>query len=190
MDIFTSKRERRFWILLLAVVTVIYSTLGLSGRLAASLREQNLLGAFFGLGFILIIAAVFGSGLNQYTGQREIWAALGIAAVYGMVIVRLFISPEERTHLVEYGIVATLIYHALTERTRNGRKVVPSPAIYAVAVTIILGWIDEGIQAILPNRIYDIRDVGFNALAGIMAIAAILILKLARQRDNKNAPNA
>jgi len=28
-----------------------------------------------------------------------------------------------------------------------------------------LGWLDEGIQAILPNRVYDIRDMNFNDLA-------------------------
>ena len=188
MSIFTSKREQRYWYLSLAVVIAIYSTLGLSGKLAALLRERNLLGASFGLGFLLIIVAIVGSGIKHF-GQREIWVALGITAVYGMVMVRLFISLEERTHLVEYGIVAALIYHALIERERNGRKIIPSPAIYAVVVTGLLGWLDEGLQAILPNRVYDIRDAGFNALAGLMAIAAILVLSRVRQRDNKNAPN-
>ena len=38
------------------------------------------------------------------------------------------------------------------------------------------GWLDEGIQALLPNRVDDIRDVGFNALAGLMAITARLAI--------------
>jgi hypothetical protein len=37
------------------------------------------------------------------------------------------------------------------------------------------GWIDEGIQALLPSRYYDLRDVAFNAAAGLMALAAIAI---------------
>jgi VanZ family protein len=44
-----------------------------------------------------------------------------------------------------------------------------------------LGCLDEGIQAILPNRVYDIRDIGFNAAAGLMAMAAILVLARARR---------
>ena len=37
------------------------------------------------------------------------------------------------------------------------------------------GWIDEGIQALLPSRFYDLRDVAFNAAAGLMALGAIAI---------------
>ena len=73
-----------------------------------------------------------------------------------------------------------LIYQALTERVRHGRRV-PAPAAVAVVVTALLGCIDEGIQAILPNRVYDIRDVGFNAAAGLMSMAAILALGRARR---------
>jgi len=58
-----------------------------------------------------------------------------------------------------------------------------------VAVTAILGWLDEGIQAILPNRVYDVRDVGFNALAGLMAIAASLGLAWARRRRGQAHPD-
>ena len=86
--------------------------------------------------------------------------------------------------MVEYGIVAALIYQALIERVHNGRRV-PIPAILAVVMTALLGWLDEGIQELLPNSVYDIRDVGFNALAGLMAIAAILTLIRARRQIDK-----
>jgi VanZ family protein len=45
-----------------------------------------------------------------------------------------------------------------------------------VTVTAPLGGLDEGIQAISPNRIYDVHDVVFNALAGLLATAASLAL--------------
>ena len=35
----------------------------------------------------------------------------------------------------------------------------------------MLGWLDEGFQSILPNRIYDLRDVGSNALAASLVLA-------------------
>jgi VanZ family protein len=54
-----------------------------------------------------------------------------------------------------------------------------------VVVTALLGWLDEGIQAVLPNRVYDIRDVGVNALAGLLAIAASLVLEWARGRGSR-----
>ena len=46
-------------------------------------------------------------------------------------------------------------------------------ALRTVAVATLLvalaGWVDEGIQGLLPNRVYDLRDVGLNAGAGALA---------------------
>lgn len=182
MSHFTSDRERRLWFWALAVVVAIYSTLGLAGTLADVLRNQNLLGVSFALGFLMVILAVVGSALKRRAGRREMWVLLGVTAVYVMVLVRMGVTAEERTHLFEYGVVAVLIHQALTERRRNGRTV-PMPAVLTVAVTALLGWIDEGIQGTLPNRVYDIRDVGVNALAGLMAVAASLGIARARRWD-------
>jgi drug/metabolite transporter (DMT)-like permease len=179
---FTSDREKRLWLWALVVVAAIYSTLGLAGTLAAELRERNLLGTSFFAGFVLVIVAIVGSGLKRRPGRREIWVGLGVAAVYGMVLIRMFVTPEERTHLFEYGLVAVLIHQALTERRNDGRWV-PVPAVLASAATALLGFVDEGIQWVLPSRTYDIRDVGFNALAGFMAVGASLALARARRWD-------
>lgn len=184
MSLFTSDRERRLWLWSLVVVVAIYSTLRLAGKLAAFLRESNLLDNLFMLLFLLMILAIIGNGLKRRPGRLEIWVSFGIIAVYGMLTLRLFLSPEERTHLFEYGIVAALIFQALAERARNGRRV-PAPAVLAVVGTALLGWLDEGIQALLPNRVYDILDVGFNALAGLMAIVASLLLTWAIQWRSK-----
>lgn len=40
-------------------------------------------------------------------------------------------------------------------------------------MTALFGLLDEGIQAMLPNRVFDVRDVFFNALAGFMVRHAI-----------------
>jgi len=159
----------------------IYATLGLAGKMAEALRQRNLLNIAFSFGFLLVIFAILGTGLKRRPGHREIWVILGTVTVYGMVMVRSFLTPEERTHLFEYGLVAVLIYQALIERRRNGRMV-PSPAVIAVIMTGLLGWLDEGIQWILPNRVYDLRDVGFNALAGLMAITASATLRWVRRK--------
>lgn len=178
----TTPRERRLWFAALAVLAAIYATVGLAGTLAAELRERALLGVAFATGFVLVLAAIVGSALRRRPGRREIWVGLGLAAAYGMIVVRMGVGPVERTHLFEYGLLAVLIHQALVERRRHGGRV-RVPAVLAVAATVLLGWLDEGLQALLPNRRYDLRDVGINAAAGVMAVTASVLIAWARRGD-------
>ena len=87
---------------------------------------------------------------------------------------------EERTHLIEYGVVAVFIHEALTERASHDRRV-PLPAALAILATALLGALDECIQAFLPTRAFDVQDMVFNTLAAVMAIANSLVLGWARR---------
>ena len=174
MSLFTSDRERRLWLWTLAVMVAIYATLGPARTLADALRERNLLEVSFALVLLLLVGAIVASWVKRRPGWREIGVALGVALAYLAMFLRME-SPEERTHLIEYGIVAALIHQALLERVRNGRPV-PVPAALTVAVTALLGTLDEIIQAMLPSRVFDVRDIGFNALAGFMVIVARLAI--------------
>ena len=180
MSLFTSDRERRLWLWTLAVVVAIYSTLGLAGTLAGALREQGLLVGFFILGMLLVGATILTQVFKVQPGGLEIAVALGVVAAYLMVFTRMA-SPEERSHLIEYGVVGVFIYAAISERARNGRPV-PVPPLLAVLATAILGLIDECIQVFLPNRVFDPIDILFNAIAGVLAVGAIIALAWARQR--------
>lgn len=181
MSRLTSVRERRLWIGALLAVAAIWATLPLAGLLAEALRGQAMLGVAFFAGFVVTMAAIAWGALRRRPRGRETWALIGITAVYGMVVVRMGVSLEERSHLFEYGLVAVLLLGALDERRANGRTV-PLPALLAIAATALLGWIDEAIQAVLPARVYDLRDVGFNALAAVMAVTAARVLWWARER--------
>ena len=156
-------------------MVAIYSTLGLAGSLAELLREHDLLPAAVLVLMLATVAAIVGSGLKRRPRGREVWVALGVTAVYAMAVVRMGGSMEERTHLFEYGIVAVLIYQALSERSRNGRRV-PAPAVLALVATVALGWIDEGLQALIPNRVYDNFDVVRNSVAAMIGIAGSVVV--------------
>lgn len=182
MPLFSSDREKRLWVWTLVVVATIYSTLGLTATLADKLLEQGLFVTAFIIAFFMIWVAILTQGLKVRPGGIEIGIGLGVAAAYLMVFARMGIV--ERTHLFEYGVVAALIHEALRERLKNGRRV-PSPAVLAVLITSLVGWLDEGIQSILPDRVYDIIDVGFNALAALMAVVASVALTWARARWQK-----
>ncbi len=178
---FTSKRERRLWAWTLAVVVAIYSTLGLARTLAGALRDRELIDASFGLGMLLIGAAIVLQAVKMRPGGAEIGVALGVVGAYLIVFLRMT-SPEERTHLIEYAVVALLIHEALTERASQGRHV-PAPALLAVLATSLVGVLDECIQALLLRRVFDPRDILFNVLASVMAVAAIVMLRWARRRN-------
>ena len=183
---FSSRRERRLWGWTLAVVATIYSTLGLAATLAGFLRNRGLLDDLFVLGLILIGAAILAQGLTWRPRGIEIVVTLGIVATYLLVFARMAI-PEERTHLIEYGVVAVFVNEALTERASQGRHV-PVPALLAVLATAMVGLLDECIQAFLPNRVFDYRDILFNGLAAVMAVAASVALAWARRWRNRNRP--
>ena len=173
-SVFTSSRERRLWFWTLAAIAAIYGSLGAARTAADALRERNLLEVSFALAVVVVVGVAAVSWIRRRPGWSDIGVALGVALAYLGMFLRMG-TPEERTHLIEYGIVAALVYEALVERARNGRCV-PVPAALAVAVTAVLGLIDEGIQAVLPSRVFDVRDVFFNALAGFMVISARLAI--------------
>ncbi len=124
-------------------------------------------------------ATVLTQGFKARPGGVEIGVALGVAVAYFMVFVRMAIP--ERSHLIEYGVVAVFIHEALTERASHGRRV-PVPGVLAVLATALIGALDEGIQLFLPSRVFDPVDILFNGLAGVMAVGAMTALGWARSR--------
>jgi VanZ family protein len=80
--------------------------------------------------------------------------------------------------------VGGLYFAAFQERRRRlpGRVLrhPAAPAVAAILLTVAAGWIDEGIQHLLPSRYYDLRDVGFNAAAGALAVAGMAVRSWAR----------
>ena len=187
MALFSSKRERRLWLWTLAVVVAIYSTLGLAQSLVGALREHGLYYValdvtlvLFVLGMILVMATVITQGLKTRPGGAEIVVALGVTVAYLLVFTRMAI-PTERSHLIEYGVLAVLIHEALVERASQGRRV-PVPPLLAIVATAALGLLDECIQVFLPSRTFDPQDILFNTLAATMAVTASVALAWARRR--------
>ena len=82
----------------------------------------------------------------------------------GSSTVTTFRVGEFSACIIEYSVVALLVHEALTERASQGRRV-PVPALLAVLATTLVGGLDEGIQELLPSRVFDpldMRDTGFH----------------------------
>ncbi len=182
MSFFSSSRERRLWSALALVLVAIYATLGNVPALATILRERiDLTGTMFVV-FLVALVVISVLFIRRQPGRAGIATGAGILIVYLTAWIRIGVAtPEERTHLFEYSLVAALVHEALLERRENGRRV-PVPAILALVISILLGWLDEGIQSLLPNRVYDTIDILFNALAATMIIGARWILAFVQRR--------
>ncbi|MDH3293485.1 MAG: VanZ family protein [Acidimicrobiia bacterium] len=185
---FTSERERRLWIGTGLVVAAIYSTLGLARVLAEEFRQQGILEAAFTAAFVMILFAIGSLALRVRPGGLEIGVALGVVAVYALVFIRMAI-PEERTHVIEYGVVAVLIHEAMGERRANGGAGW-SPTVVAIGLALTVGTIDELIQLFLPSRVFDVADIFTNGVSAVMAVLAKLALSWAagRRRQRRADP--
>lgn len=181
MSVFSSKRERRLWFALGIVLVGIYATLGQAPAIVTLLGERIVesvgTNLFFVVLILLIVIPIF--FIDKRLGRLEVAVGIGILTVYLLAWLRLG-SWEERTHLFEYALVAALVHEALLERRDNGRRV-PAPATLALVISLGLGWLDEGVQSLLPNRVFDLIDVAFNSLAATMIIGARWVVRLVQR---------
>lgn len=178
MGRFSSRRERRLWLWTLAVVALIFASLGFSGRLLDLLNDNTAGAAAFSVALLLVAATVLTDGLQSRPTRVEVAVAFGIAAVILMVFLRLTLA--ERSHLIEYGVLGVFIHAALSERVAQGRQV-RWPALAAILLAAGIGVIDEAIQLALPHRVFDPVDMLFNTLAAGSAVVAGLILARVRR---------
>ncbi len=179
-----SARERRLWLCAGGLLLAIYASLYSVRPVAEWLREHNLLRlTIFGL-FLIAALAVLRWSPARRPGRREI-GVLALFAVLYLLVLSQVRWPEERFHLLEYGLLAVLVYAALLERQQPGAQMRWSAprALAAALLTGGAGWIDESIQYLLPNRSYDWVDVGLKLLAAVLAIAAIAALAEARRTE-------
>ena len=176
--LFSSRRERRLWIWTAACVAAIYATLGIAGTLVDELGPARLDVALFLLGMALVAATVLLGGLRFRPGGVDAAVALGVVTVYVLALSRM--SFPERSHLIEYGVVALLVQAALIERARGGRQV-PLVPVLAVFATALVGAVDECLQLLLPTRVFDPVDMLFNALAAAMAVGGSAAVAGARR---------
>ena len=174
--------ERRWWRLTLVLLGLVYLSLWPLQFALDFLRARNLLRASLALLFLAAAGAVVASLARRRAGRRE-WLTLAlVAAVYAALASSLEIV-QERLHLLEYGLVALGFRRALAARAAAGEAAGGRwrPALTAAGLTALAGLVDELLQGVLPNRHYDLRDVGLNALSGVVALAAESALGWARR---------
>jgi hypothetical protein len=170
-----SERERFWWRVAAALVGAIVLSAYFVQFVVAWLFERNLLRVAIAAGFAVVAAGIVGYVARRGATWRS-WAVLAVVAgAYAGAALGLDVV-QERIHLVEYGAVALVCRAALAERAAAdpafGFRSVWAASAGALALAFAAGYLDELVQAALPNRHYDLRDVGLNTLAAAMALVA------------------
>lgn len=189
------RRERLYAWTAAVLVVVTWATLYWARFASEWFRARGwltavLVGIFVASALAVVAAiAVRSARARSWPRPAEIVVLALFAGLYAAAVLPLIGRPEEALHFVQYGAVGGFAYAALAESRRRlaeeGAAGLlaprPAPAVAAFLATAAAGWIDEGIQHLLPNRYYDLRDVAFNAAAGALAIAAVVSLRWARR---------
>jgi VanZ family protein len=182
------RRERLFAATALVLVVVTWATLYWARFVSEWFRARGWLTALLVAVFAAAALGVGWAVARSRPRPAEIAVLAVFAGLYAAVMLPLVGRVEEALHFVQYGAVGGFAYAALAERRRRlvaGDRppgAAAAPAAGAFLFTTGAGWIDEGIQHLLPNRYYDLRDVLFNATGGALAIAAMAALGWARRR--------
>ena len=100
-----------------------------------------------------------------------------ITVIMAILIIGLALTwqiklPQERIHLLEYVVLG---WFAARDFIRTAGKKKIKAVVLACLVSFIAGVLDEGFQAILPYRVFDLRDIGFNSLGGIWGVILYML---------------
>jgi VanZ family protein len=164
--------EWQSWCYVVVGAFVIYCTIPVARAFREIVAEK------IGLGFFLYLTAALTliAGITAFINLRKrklptnayLWL-IGIVAAFMVYIYQLRNIPEEAIHVAEYGVIGILVYRALSHRTRDF-------SIYVMATLIVgmIGVLDEYIQWVAPSRVFDLRDIRTNILAGALGQLAIV----------------
>jgi len=156
------------WIIVSGYVIFIYATLGYVRCLSDALRTRGILSGAT-LAILFLLCGVVITRLRQLPSRgarRLIVFLLGVSGLSSLFLP----FPEERLHVVEYSILGWLLGWALA---RSGKW----PAWWwgGVLLAWLIGYGDEIIQWFLPNRVFDVRDILLNGIAGMVGLVIFAI---------------
>jgi hypothetical protein len=177
----------RAWSVLALYVVVLYGLLPLGPTIGlGAIRTAPgawLLGP--GLGIISAAAGVVLLALMWRRGAPPwAFAALVLAAIgYAVVFSSLRALRLERTHLVQYGIAALLAWRAVAQHVHGAFAAYAAAALIGTAI----GWGDELVQGLLPNRVYDLRDVAMNAAGSVLGVIVLAAWRAGRVSDGPSS---
>ncbi len=164
--------RKRNWLQVFGWVGLIYSTLGIVRSICEFLKKTtsfNFLMNALMLTAVLAIIVIF----RKYFVIKKFSSFIFLVMWFGLLTFGVIKAeyPEERIHFLEYGLLGFLLVRALHVDWPDWRGWAG-----ALVLGFCFGWIDEGIQEILPNRYYQWSDVCLNAAGTFLGVFLTFIL--------------
>jgi VanZ like protein len=168
MGFFDRSHKPVMWVV--AVLILAYAPIG--RPVQNFLREQ--LTSFLGPGgMMLFVLAVFLGGVFFFIYTSRLWRLPLTNIIFTAIILLAGVGysftlplPEERIHLVQFGLLGLLACSSLKGRGDGGRIWFWKPLLFV----FLVGVADEVFQWFLPDRVFDLRDILFNTIGGIWGI--------------------
>lgn len=165
-------REKRWhsWLFFVSLSAFIW-------RLAPLMRSIVALGPIRGLlvnGTIVVtVMAGLVGGYYVVRNPRmrsfpRVVSLLLVVCGYAWICLHELKAPQEALHFLEYGFLGLLAFRALSHD-------IHTVAIYPAAVLLcgLVGNVDEALQWLMPNRLWDMRDWLWDMSAGALSQLAI-----------------
>jgi len=163
----------RYWLHVFGLVSLIYSTLYIVRPICTFLKVSTPFPLLINiLCIVLLISLMIGFWRKIRITKLSSYFILSMvlcAYIYGLIILPY---PEEKIHFIEYGFLAYLVFKAIRIDVQK-----PVAYGYAFILVLIVGWVDEGIQYLLPNRYYQTEDVILNSISGALGLFLVFIFE-------------
>lgn len=170
-----AEKKRLNWLFLISYVALVYGMLSVTPIVTKPLERHH---AFL-FGIVADIAVVLALILLLVILKRRLKgkgpaACAGIAAViliYASLLAFYTPIAVEKLHLLEYGFLSYLVLRVV-------KDVRPPDLRYlcVILAVALIGAGDELLQKAIPTRVYDPRDIAMNSLAGVLALALLILL--------------
>ena len=154
------------WFPVVLCSVIIFATI----PVARSFQEMvyNTIGREF-FTYFVVITVISGSVILIYfltcrlkirRRSQYLWIFI-CTGLYLYNTIQLDEHPEEAVHFLEYGILSYFIFRALGRKVRD-------TTVYVSALFFVsfIGTMDEFLQWMMPQRFWDLRDIGLNVFAG------------------------
>ena len=163
--------EWRSWTYVVAWTLVLLATLPLAGWLQQSIERYA--GKWVYVALVGFLVALFAGVSARYVIRTQhiknsnvLWIAGPAMIVVGITATSR--TPIEGIHFIQFGVLGLLAFRALSHRMRD-----LGVYLSATLIATMVGTVDEAIQWMLPDRVFDHRDILFNLSGALLVQVAI-----------------